>query len=122
MLQLSDIEVSHQHVLHERDLLEEQLRKLKKGMCQSKIKCSLTGITVSSIEEMEHLQRVEHEKRDSAEKLACLQRATQRSAKEADCEKRHLQVQEYRSINGMSAGISFIVSKATLYHRYPWLG
>lgn len=86
-MKLADVEAASVQISLERDLLESQLGKLKKEMSVSRITCSLTGITVSSIEEMELLQRVEHEKRELEGKVASMKRSIERLTKERECEK-----------------------------------
>ncbi|GMH32563.1 hypothetical protein BSKO_00397 [Bryopsis sp. KO-2023] len=95
---LSDMEASNQSLIHEKRLLEEQHEELKKDLSGSKVICSLTGITVSGVEEMQRLQQVEYDRQEAVEKLASVERAAERRGREWESEKRHLEanIQELR--------------------------
>eukprot|EP00210_Caulerpa_lentillifera_P007333 g7009.t1 len=62
-------ELKTQQLLHDKELLEKRIKQLTTSMTSSQISCSLTGITVASVAELERIQRLEIDRQGAIEDL-----------------------------------------------------
>lgn len=58
-----------QQFSHEKELLEKRIEQLTSSMTSTQICCSLTGITVQSVAELEKIQRLEFDRQSALDDL-----------------------------------------------------
>ena len=84
--QVTSGEMRIQELTHEKGLLEKRIDQLTSSMTSSQICCSLTGISVESVAELEKVQRLELERQSAADELDNLKTSSEAYKKSTEAD------------------------------------
>lgn len=89
-------ELKIRELTHERDLLQKQIEELTSSMSSSEISCSLTGISVQSVNELDKIHQLEIERQAAIDDFDTLNIKYQSLKKTSDAKQQQMKVNEER--------------------------